>query len=163
MIWSNEIKINWFWFSEHGDLIIKKMWLEEHDWNDWRHINWREVVSSICVLIITNNCKHKLKFCLSKLKNLLSRQNSSFGFKTRVLVLIESCSLSIKMAKLKFPWGNSSFETYREHLVFHFKTNSSFSLKTRVLDYTETTCCFLKKAKLESCFWNSSFGYIESL
>ena len=117
----------------------------------------------LCVLMIINNCKHKLKFCLGKLKNLLSRQNSSFGFKTWVLGLTMKCSVFIKMAKLKFPWGNSSFGSYREHLFFTLRQNLSFSLKTWVLDYTKTTCCFLRKAKHESCFENSSFGPTKSL
>ena len=117
----------------------------------------------LCVLMIINNCKHKLKFCLDKLKNLLSRQNSSFGFKTHVLDLTESCSFSMIKAQLKFLGENSSFELTASTQFFHFKTNSSFSLKTRVLYYIETICYFLRKAKLESYFGNSSFGHTKSL
>ena len=109
-------------------------------------------VSSLCVLMITDNCKLKRKFVCGKLKNLLSRQNSSFGFKARVLGLTESCSILLKMAKLKFPWRNPSFGTYREHSSFHFKANSSFSLKTQVLVFTETTCCFLRKQNSSLAF-----------
>ena len=87
------------------------------------------LVSSLCVLMITNNCKLKIMFVFVKLKNLLSKENSSLELSNSSLDLAESSSSFLNLDKLEFVLANSSL-CYTESIL----SFSSYSKLKFVLD-----------------------------
>ena len=93
-----------------------------------------------------------------QVENLLSRQNSSFGFKTRVLTCTENCSKPLKIAKLKFPMETRVLELTESTQVFTSRQNSSFSLETRVLVILRVSNVLWFSKVFSKLRENSSFG-----